>query len=709
MVPKFTVKIRRSAHYNIQNDSSLSFIKLPKNEYFKMNKETKKLILNSPCDMDILGQFVFYRTYSRINKNGAQESWNDVVIRVIEGVMTIRKNWYYVNSLEWDEEKWQKFAREMAESLLKLKWCPPGRGLWAMGTDHMYNKGSACLFNCGAVGTKNLKESIIWAMNSLMLGIGVGFEISDFWRYRSENTEIPEEERTKEHYIKQSPVNTECNIVDYVVEDSREGWVDSIRAIFDCYLEGTPDSGRYIVFDYSKVRPAGLPIKGFGGISSGPEPLRILHEQLREYLEKFISSEKTQDSYTRFAADCINSLGVAVVSGNVRRSAEILLGDIQDDTFLNLKNLDVFPDRNKICYMSNNSVRFTNNNDMKQLSKVIPHIISNGEPGLINMYNVEKYKRMGELQDNWDEKRGVTHSICTNPCGEIPLNYFELCNLSEVNICKCDNHEDYIAACKFACFYCSTVNLMKTADPKTNRIIQKNRRIGVSMSGICDYIDNHSIIEWIEWMQDGYDVIKQFNAELADEAGIPHSIALTTIKPSGTTSNLSNVSPGIHPRLFKHYIRRVRVSKKCTKLIQVLENAGVPHEDDIYSSDTYVFSIPVKSPAARSQKEYTIWEQMNHIALAQKYFVDNMISVTVTFSKEEAGQLKTCIENYINEIKGVSFLPQFTDFYKQPPYEEISEEKYFEEAEKIKELDWSLFTGSNGIDTRFCDGANCSV
>lgn len=709
MVSKFNIKHRRNATYCVKNDSTINFIKLNKNDYFKLNKETKKYILNTPCEMDLLGQFVFYRTYSRITKNGEQESWNDVVIRVIEGIMTIRKNWYYMNNLEWDEEKWQTFAKDMADYLLKLKWCPPGRGLWAMGTEHMYTKGSACLFNCGAVGTKNLKESVVWAMNSLMLGIGVGFELSDFWYYRKENNKVPEHERTSEIYISNPPDNSIINIVDYVVEDSREGWVDSIRAIFDCYLENTPDSGRYIVYDYSKVRPAGLPIKGFGGISSGPEPLRVLHEQLREYLNTFITSKRSQEDYTMFAANCINSLGVAVVSGNVRRSAEILLGDIHDDTFLNLKNLDVYPDRGNICYMSNNSVRLTCKNDLEQLYKVIPRIIDNGEPGLINMYNVEKYKRMGEIQDTWDENKGISHNICTNPCGEIPLNYFELCNLSEVNICKCDNYEEYINACKFACFYCSTVNLLKTADAKTNNIIQKNRRIGVSMSGICDFIDNHSIVEWIDWMKKGYDEIKKFNKILADEAGIPASIALTTIKPSGTTSNLSNVSPGIHPRLFKQYIRRVRVSKKCTKLIEVLINANIPYENDIYSDDTYVFSIPVKSNCQRSQKDYSIWEQMNHIVLAQKYFVDNMISVTVTFSKEEASMLKNCIENYISEIKGVSFLPQFTEFYKQPPYEEISEEAYNDMINAIKPADWSKFTGSNGIDTRFCDGANCSV
>ena len=706
MVFNFPVKSRRPATYHVQNDSAISFMKLNKNDYFKLNKMTKRIILTSPCDMDLLGQFVFYRTYSRTLKDGKQESWNDVVIRVIEGVMTIRKNWYFINNLYWDEEHWQTFARSMAESLLNLKWCPPGRGLWAMGTEHMYTKGSACLFNCGAVGTKNLKESIVWAMNSLMLGIGVGFEISDFWKYRTDNTDIPEEERTKEIYIDNPPVNVDSNIVDYVIEDSREGWVDSIRAIFDCYQKGNPDTGRYIVFDYSKVRVAGLPIKGFGGISSGPEPLRTLHEQLRSYLDKFIKSQKTQEDYTRFAADCINSLGVAVVSGNVRRSAEILLGDIQDDAFLNLKNMEKYPDRQSICYMSNNSVRITNKNDIQNINKIIPRIIDNGEPGIINMYNTEKYHRMNEVQSTW--KGCVTHSICTNPCGEIPLNYFELCNLSEVNICKCTKQE-YIDACKFACFYCSTVNLLKTANTYTNSIIQKNRRIGVSMSGICDFLDDHSVVEWIEWMKDGYDVIKQFNKELAEQAGIPTSVALTTIKPSGTTSNLSNVSPGIHPRLFKFYIRRVRVSKKCEKLIEVLKNANIPYEDDIYSPDTYVFSIPVKSNAQRAQPDYTIWEQMQHIALAQKYFVDNMISVTVTFNKQEASQLKTCIDNYITEIKGVSFLPQFTDFYKQAPYEGITEDEYYKRVESITSADWSLFTGSDGVDTRFCDGGVCEL
>lgn len=706
MVFNFPVKSRRPATYHVQNDSTISFMKLNKNDYFKLNKMTKRIILTSPCDMDLLGQFVFYRTYSRTLKDGKQESWNDVVIRVIEGVMTIRKNWYFINNLYWDEEYWQTFARSMAEGLLNLKWCPPGRGLWAMGTEHMYTKGSACLFNCGAVGTKNLKESIVWAMNSLMLGIGVGFEISDFWKYRTDNTDIPEEERTKEIYIDNPPVNVDSNIVDYVVEDSREGWVDSIRAIFDCYQKSNPDTGRYIVFDYSKVRVAGLPIKGFGGISSGPEPLRTLHEQLRGYLDKFIKSQKAQEDYTRFAADCINSLGVAVVSGNVRRSAEILLGDVQDDAFLNLKNMEKYPDRQSICYMSNNSVRITNKNDIQNINKIIPRIIDNGEPGIINMYNAEKYKRIGEISPQWTGS--VTHTICTNPCGEIPLNYFELCNLSEVNICKCTKQE-YIDACKFACFYCSTVNLLKTADAKTNSIIQKNRRIGVSMSGICDFLDCHSVVEWIEWMKDGYATIKQFNKELAEQAGIPASVALTTIKPSGTTSNLSNVSPGIHPRLFKFYIRRVRVSKKCEKLIEVLKNANIPYEDDIYSPDTYVFSIPVKSNARRAQPDYTIWEQMQHISLAQKYFVDNMISVTVTFNKQEVSQLKTCIDNYITEIKGVSFLPQFTDFYKQAPYEGITEEEYYKRVESITSADWSLFTGSDGVDTRFCDGGVCEV
>lgn len=684
----------RAVNQPIVHDDAQQYIILEPAEYFHVNSVTHDIIMHTPCKMDLLGQIVFYRTYSR-QIHGKQETWNDVVLRVVEGVMTIRKNWFKLNHLLWDESKHQDIARMMADEMLNMHWSPPGRGLWAIGTDQMLKKGATCLYNCGAVGTTNLKESMCWAMNHLMLGVGVGFKVSDFWKCR---------EKSDEQYVQSLP---SLPLV-YTIDDSREGWVDSVRTLFESYQTNTPYTGRQIIFNYSQIREKGAPLKYFGGISGGPEPLKELHEQLRSFLNQFVTSSKDEPTYTRFAADCINALGACVVAGNIRRSAEILLGDINSRTFLNLKNLDENPDRSKICYFSNNSIVINSPEDVAKLHDILPTIIQNGEPGIVNMYNAQKYKRYGEVQEDWDESKGPTDTMCTNPCGEIPLKYFELCNLADVNISKCSTLYEFKKACRCACFYCSTVNLLKTSDARTNEVIAQNRRIGVSLSGICDFIDEHGVSKWIEWMKEGYDTIKEYNKKLADEAGVRPSIAITTIKPSGSVSLLSNVSPGIHPRLFKHYIRRIRIGKN-DKIVPLLTAANIPYEDDLYTPDTLVFEIPVTSNVKRTQHDYSIWEQMQNISLAQRYFVDNMISVTITFSKQEESELLRCIESYIHEIKGVSFLPQVESFYKQMPFEGISEEEYTQRRAQIQQIDWSKLHNSDGIETMYCDSEQCKL
>lgn len=678
----------------IIHDSESKYISLEPSEYFRVNRTTRSMIEQAQVNMDLLGQIVFYRTYSRYI-NGKQERWNDVVLRVIEGIITIRKNWYIERGLPWPEQVYQLKAQMLARSMLDMKWSPPGRGLWSMGTEQMYTRGAACLYNCGAVGTADFKKSICWAMNHLMLGVGVGFKISDFWEDRK---------ISNEKYVDVIP--DEKNTVTYIVDDSREGWVDSLRALFDSYQKDTDYSGKNIVFDYSQIRKEGEPLKCFGGVSSGYKPLAKLHEQIRSFLNVYIESVRDEPACTRFTADCINALGACVVSGNIRRTAEILLGDINSDTFLNLKNLDVNPDRSSLCYFSNNSVMIKRPDDIKNVKNIIPSIIHNGEPGIVNMYNAQKYFRMGDIQPTWDEDNGPTNTMCPNPCGEIPLEYYELCNLADVNISKCENKEDFLKACECACFYCSTVNLLKTGCSDTNAVISKNRRIGVSLSGICDFLDNHTMSEFIDWSSAAYTRIREKNKQLAEEAGINPSIAITTIKPSGTVSLLSNVSPGIHPRLFKEYIRRIRVAKQ-DKICSFLIAAGIPYEDDLYNPDTYVFEIPVKSPATRTQRDYTIWEQMQNVAIAQRYYVDNMISVTVTFSKKEESELQRCIESYISEIKGVSFLPFVDSFYKQMPYEGITHEEFIERSARIRPIDWEKFIGSDGTETIFCDSDKC--
>lgn len=376
----------------------------PVTQRFIMSNETKQEIFSKTpiFGFNGLGEVVFRRTYSRDN-----ESWHDVVIRVIEGILSIRKEHFYRNSLEWNDEQWQLFAKNMAFSLFDMEWLPPGRGLWMMGTDFTYNKGSLALFNCASTDTKDdLVLSAEWTMDALMNGVGVGF--TTYWRGEA------------------LPPNKEDTEV-FIIPDSREGWVQSLIILMCSYID-SPKYGKckFPVFDYSQIRPAGLPIRGFGGLASGPEPLIKLHSRIETYLDNFCNGyienengERKDYNHTRLVADIFNAIGACVVAGNVRRSAEISLGDVEDPTFINLKNYEENPERMEIGWMSNNSVVLKPDCDYEDFS-MIPEmarrIIDNGEPGMINLVNIQKYGRYGkEMKDE---------ATLVNPCGEFTPQWY---------------------------------------------------------------------------------------------------------------------------------------------------------------------------------------------------------------------------------------------------------------------------------------------
>ena len=334
----------------------------------------------------IFGQIVYYRSYSRVKDDGSQEHWADTVIRVIEGIMSVRFDWYVKNNIQWDNDLWVSFAEEMAISMYNMNWLPPGRGLWAMGSNMMYERGSMCLYNCAYsnIGGNTWIEDLCWIKDVLMCGVGVGF--------CSQATALT---------LRQPSDNEQV----FVVPDSREGWVDSLRSLLYSY---TPDShGCKITFDYSKVRPKGSPIKGFGGTASGPAPLKILHEQARKTCDLYV---RKKISVTRLFTDIANMIGVCVVAGNVRRSAEIALGNINDDEFLDLKDYNKYPERGAYGWMSNNSVILHEDEDFDKLGEIASRVINNGEPGYINLRNF-KYGRL-----NRHDKAPEDLAVGINPC-----------------------------------------------------------------------------------------------------------------------------------------------------------------------------------------------------------------------------------------------------------------------------------------------------
>ncbi len=621
------------------------------------------------------GEATYYRTYSRIKPDGSQEHWPDTVIRVINGVISVRKHHYAVECLEWDDVKWQHYARRLAVAMFEMKWLPPGRGLWVMGTDYVYERGSAALNNCGAVDTTELALAADWTMDMLMCGVGVGF--NTVWK--GESVKVPDK----------------SNTLPFVIPDSREGWVASVRLLIESYTKGGP----WFNFDYEQIRPEGSPIRGFGGTASGPEPLKELHQRIERFLDAYCHGKVDQ---TRTVADIMNAIGACVVAGNVRRSAEIALGSVDDQSFLELKDYQKSPERAEIGWISNNTVILEKSEDFHKLPLIAEHIRDNGEPGIMNLINVQKYGRYGD--------RSEDKASLANPCSEIPLESFELCNLAEVFAARCANEAEFYEALEFATFYASTVALLPTHRPESNAIIVRNRRIGVSLSGVADMLDGYGATELTRRLRKGYELVRSVNRDLAAEAGVPSSVRVTTVKPSGTISQLVGVSSGMHFPTFQYAIRRMRVgnsSPVCT----VLKAAGIPNEPDHYSPNTTVFEFPIDQGKTRKATTVSAWEQFAFLAMLQREWSDNMVSCTVYFDPgTEGSQIEHMLAQFAPIIKSVSMLPHTdTGVYVQMPYEGITKEMYNERRAKMPKIDWNGFGGSDGIESRFCANDTCAI
>jgi ribonucleoside-diphosphate reductase alpha chain len=661
-----------------------------------------------------LGELVFRRTYSRDN-----EDWAAVVIRVIEGCMSIRKEHFFRNSLRWIDSEWQSYAREMAYSLFAMEWLPPGRGLWMMGTDFTYERGSMALNNCSATDTKDdLVHSAEWTMDGLMNGVGVGFTTS----WRGDATLPNKDDREV-----------------YVIPDSREGWVDSLIKLMCAYID-SPRYGKnkFPEFDYSEIRPTGEPITGFGGTASGPGPLKQMHERIEGYLDAFCSrrlqcTSKTWKefkddgksewrevevevdkpySHTRLVADIFNAIGACVVAGNVRRSAEICLGDVDDEDFINLKNYDLNPERSSIGWMSNNSVVLKADREYEDFSYIpdlARRIRDNGEPGMINLYNIQKYGRFGkELHDD---------ATLVNPCGEISLENFELCNLAEAFPPRCANSDRFFKALGYATFYASTVSLLPTHRPETNAVIAKNRRIGVSVSGIAQWANGAVPEEWGpmnytrmgSFLRDGYKVVRDTNTRLAKAAGVPASVRVTTVKPSGSISLLAGVTPGVHYPVSRYAIRRVRIGM-TSPLIEPLKAAGVPYEEDNVSENTYVFEFVIDHGNVRPCDEVSPWEQFSLVQMMQKHYADNCVSATIYFDKEKDGSdVEKMLAMFIPNLKSVSMLPYSGHGYAQAPYEKISEEEYNKRLSEFVFPTYESIHGNVPEGSKYCSGDTCEL
>ncbi|MBP9037712.1 MAG: fused protease/ribonucleoside-triphosphate reductase [Candidatus Cloacimonas sp.] len=628
-----------------------------------------------------LGELTYKRTYARIMPDGNKEDWWQTIRRVVEGVYTMQKKWIILNNLGWDNRKAQNSAQEMYERMFSMKFLPSGRGLWAWGTPITEERGIYMALNsCAMVSTENIKnnpaEPFCFLMDASMLGVGVGFDTRGAGKITI-NTPKPNAD----------------NI--YQITDDREGWVISLEKLLNSYL--IPDQYE-IHFDYSLIRPEGEPIKGFGGISNGYKPLEKLHNQIRNVLDKNAGEKIT----TRIIVDIMNMIGACVVSGNVRRTALISLGEPDDNEFLNLKNYELNPERMEYGWTSNNSVFAQVGMDY---SAIAERIKDNGEPGIFWLENSRAYSRMCDAPD-WKDKKIVG----ANPCMEQSLENHELCMLVETFPNRNIDLDDYKRTLKFAYLYAKTVTLAKTHWEDTNRVMLRNRRIGLSMSGLAQFITDRGLDELKTWCEEGYKTIKYYDEVYSDWLAIPKSIKVTTVKPSGTVSLLAGATPGIHYPESQYYIRRVRLSKH-SDLIKPLQKAGYKIEPAIGQEDsTLVVEFPVTvGDKIRTVKELSMWEQLALGAFMQKYWSDNQVSQTVTFDPETEGKdIANALNIYQYQLKGVSFLPRIKEgVYQQMPYEAITKEEYEKMLAKLKPLDLSNSI-EDGIGEQYCNNDVCT-
>jgi hypothetical protein len=628
-----------------------------------------------------------------LKADGTKETWAEVCERVINGMYSLQKDHCKTNRLPWNDARAQASAKEAYERLFNLKWTPPGRGLWVMGTELVnLHRNSAALQNCAFVSTVEMSKNnpakpFAFLMEASMLGVGVGFDDlgadKDFTIYKPADDEVT-----------------------YHIPDTREGWVESMSFLLNSYLR--PDQAKF-VFDYSQVRPAGAPIATFGGTAAGPGPLIKLHDHIRKLFDGRAGQKLTRTDI----ADIGNLIGVCVVSGNVRRSAELLLGRLDDDTFLNLKNAEVFPERNSYNadapgwgWMSNNSVSTTVGQD---LSRIVDGIARNGEPGVIWLDVSRLYGRLADRPNNKDWRVAGY-----NPCAEQSLESYECCTLVETYLGRHETLEDYKRTLKFAYLYAKTVTLLPTHWEETNAIMQRNRRIGASMSGVANFADRKGLPALRTWMDEGYGTVKYYDNVYSEWLGIRESIKMTTVKPSGTVSILAGESPGVHwTPGGEYFMRAIRFSNEDA-MVPLFKMANYRVEPASESPETTsVVFFPIKSGARRSEKDVSIFEKMALAATAQRYWSDNSVSVTISFDAEtEKDHVGTVLHMYDGQLKTVSFLPQGNFTYPQMPYTQITQGEYEEAAMNLLPIDFTgIYAGlaSDAIGEAYCTTDACEI
>lgn len=623
-----------------------------------------------------IGYITFKRTYSRRIKEDDPNSKTEEFWQVVQREIDASDKQLNVGFTEKEKQRY-------AELRMNLKFSTAGRFMWQLGTKTVDKLGLPSLQNCAFTVVNNPIRPFTWCFEMLMLGSGVGYNIQKHNVYQ-----LPK----LKGKIKIERKDT--GDADYIVPDTREGWVKLLGKLLKAHFYG----GEGFTYSTICIRSKGAPIKGFGGTASGPEDLcwgigeihRILNSRANKKLRPID------------CLDIMNIIGSVVVAGNVRRSAQIALGDYDDLEFLKSKRWDLGSIPNWRS-MSNNSVIAPENID--DLPNEFWETYNQGEPyGLINLELAKTVGRTGETQYPDPEVEGF------NPCAEQSLANFETCCLAEVYLPNIINYDELKEVLMFAYRMNKHSLSLHCSLKETETIVNKNMRMGIGMTGILQATE-----EQRSWLKEAYKWLRGYDKWYSGEKGFPESIKLTTVKPSGTLSLLAGVTPGVHPNpAGPHYIRRVRISSQ-SPLIDICRKHGFPVEyqrkfDGSEDKSTVVVSFPCKLPETTPVAADYDWKtQMDMVRKMQSEWSDNSVSCTVYYKKEDIEDIKQYLrEHFRNEIKTVSFLLYYGHGFDQAPYETISKEVYEEMVKKTKPIT-SIEIKENEMELQDCITGACPI
>jgi len=616
--------------------------------------------------------FIHKSRYAKYHEGQGRESWDDTVTRfstcVIRGMVD-------------EETKYQ-----LEQAIMGLEVMPSMRSLMTAGA--AAERDNTCMYNCSYLAVDDLK-SFDEAMFILLCGTGVGFSVE-----RQSITKLPEVPEL---------FQSETNIV---VKDSKEGWAKAFRqVIFLLY------SGEIPTWDVSKVRPAGAPLKTFGGRASGPAPLVDLFNFTINTFKKAVGRKLSSVE----CHDIMCKIGEVVVVGGVRRSAMISLSNLSDDRMRSAKS-GAWWENNPQRALANNSVSYTEKPDNLSFMKEWMALVESGS-GERGIFNREASQKQAALNG----RRDANYEFGTNPCSEIILRPSQFCNLTECVVRATDTIETLSEKVRLATIL-GTIQSTYTKFPYLRKQwtdnTEEERLLGVSLTGIMDNplmtLKNKGLDKTLAHLKE---VAVVTNAKWADILGIPVATAITCVKPSGTVSQLVDSASGIHARHSPYYIRTVRGDNK-DPLTQFMKDQGIPSEPDAFKpNQTTVFSFPQKAPeGAVCTKDMTAIEQLEMWLMYQRNWCEHKPSVTINVKGEEWLEVGAFVYKHFNEMSGVSFLPFNEHTYQQAPYQDCEKADYETlKAGMPSRIDWSKLSeyesedNTSGSQTLACSGDSCEI